>query len=177
MSDFIRPLPSRCSITRLFGEAGKHFIDHIDEKSGTWVHGQICASCRQRSPCHCLGPDPSGQHSGIDFACQEGTTIAAVVDGMVVRRGPGRNASPHANGLVIVQLVSAMGYDSWHLTYRNVHDFCVKEGDHIRAGDRIGYSGLSEPGSPYLHIELQDLHMQYRPIPLPPCACDICDKK
>jgi murein DD-endopeptidase MepM/ murein hydrolase activator NlpD len=91
---------------------------------------------------------------------------------MIVRIGVGRDAAAHASGNVIVQLVSAMGYDSFWLTYRNIRQPTVKPGQRIKQGDRIAYSGYIGAGAPYLHVEFQDRNMQYHPVPIPPTICE-----
>jgi hypothetical protein len=173
---FKSPLPPRYPVTRLYGETGPHFHSHIDDVTGLWIQGQVCAGCRKTSPCGCLNPEPTGQHRGIDYGCLDGIPIAAMADGMVVRTGTGRQRTPHTPGLVLVQLVSVIDYDSWWLTYRNIREFCVTPGDRIKAGDRIGYLGFPGAGAPYLHVELQDVELQYHPPPVEPSICEDCDR-
>lgn len=177
MSELLRPVPAPFPVTRLYGEVGENFPHHIDPETGRWIKCQLCAGCKKPAPCGCLNPAPYGQHTGTDFACREGTPVVAAADGMVVRVGAGRDANAHTPGLVIVQLVSALGFDNWWLTYRNVREFCVQPGAHVKAGDRLGYTGYAGTGAPYLHVDLQDLQMQYRPLPVRPSICDECRRE
>lgn len=170
---FHRPVPIAFPILRHFGAAGTIFNWHIDEATGLWKPGRVCANCKKVEPCACLTPEYYGQHRGVDFACPEGTPILAMTDGVVIRTGINPDPTHHDAGLVMVMLVSRVGYDNWFLTYRHITEFCERPtGRMVKAGDRLGYSGYTGPGAPYLHVDLQDLKGQWHPLPIKPQICD-----
>lgn len=98
-------------------------------------------------------------HRGVDLEAPFGTPVLAVDDGVVriagdhdayddlvvqVAHGPG-------GGLVCDRSPEACAFStSMHLS-----DVAVAEGDVVRAGDVIGYSGISESGFEHLHFEIR----------------------
>lgn len=86
-------------------------------------------------------------HTGIDFAASIGTPIYATADGKVTSvevkfSGYGK----------LVEIDHGFGYKT---RYAHMHEFAVREGQHVKRGDLIGYvgnTGLST--APHLHYEV-----------------------
>ena len=91
-------------------------------------------------------------HQGQDLVTAEGTPIAAVSDGTVVRTVDGTASRP---GFVVVR--HNIGGQVYHSGYLHVWDAesHVSVGDSISAGDTIGVVGDSGPTvTPHLHLEI-----------------------
>lgn len=86
-------------------------------------------------------------HTGLDFACPQGTPIYASGDGVVAFAGR------HKNGYGIhININHGYGYVT---KYGHMSELKVKKGQKIKRGDIIGYSGntgLSK--GPHLHYEI-----------------------
>ena len=91
----------------------------------------------------------SGQykmHNGVDLRASEGTPLIAANDGIVI------NASNNicGNGLIIDGSPYTTGY--CHLSSISVND-----GDYVRAGDLIGYTGTTGSSTaPHLHFTVKE---------------------
>lgn len=86
-------------------------------------------------------------HQGIDFAASIGTPIYATADGRIAV------ASVKFSGYgKSVEIDHGFGYRT---RYAHMHGFVVREGQHVKRGDLIGYvgnTGLST--APHLHYEV-----------------------
>ena len=88
-----------------------------------------------------------GYHTGVDYACKEGTDIIAVADGKI------ENATWGASyGTQLVQKVEG----GW-VIYAHLSKALVKAGDKVKKGQHIGESGNTGNSSgPHLHFEMRD---------------------
>lgn len=85
-------------------------------------------------------------HNGIDYACAIGTPVYAVADGTVQNA---KDGGSYGNYI-----------DIWHgdagSLYAHLKSFVVKVGQQVKAGDLIGYSGVTgQVEGPHLHFELR----------------------
>lgn len=88
-----------------------------------------------------------GYHTGVDYACKEGTDILAVADGKVEAANWGKSY-----GTQIVQKVAG----GW-VIYAHLSKSLVKAGDMLTKGQHIGESGNTGNSSgPHLHFEMRD---------------------
>ena len=88
-----------------------------------------------------------GYHSGVDYACKEGTDILAVANGKVEAANWGKSY-----GTQIVQKVEG----GW-VIYAHLSKALVKAGDMLTMGQHIGESGNTGNSSgPHLHFEMRD---------------------
>jgi murein DD-endopeptidase MepM/ murein hydrolase activator NlpD len=88
-----------------------------------------------------------GYHTGVDYACKEGTDILAVADGKVESANWGKSY-----GTQIVQKVAG----GW-VIYAHLSKSLVKAGDMLTKGQHIGESGNTGNSSgPHLHFEMRD---------------------
>lgn len=88
-----------------------------------------------------------GYHTGVDYACKEGTDILAVADGKVEAANWGKSY-----GTQIVQKVEG----GW-VIYAHLSKSLVKAGDMLTMGQHIGESGNTGNSSgPHLHFEMRD---------------------
>jgi murein DD-endopeptidase MepM/ murein hydrolase activator NlpD len=88
-----------------------------------------------------------GYHTGVDYACKEGTDILAVADGKVESANWGKSY-----GTQIVQKVEG----GW-VIYAHLSKSLVKAGDMLTKGQHIGESGNTGNSSgPHLHFEMRD---------------------
>lgn len=86
-------------------------------------------------------------HTGVDFAAQIGTPIYATADGVVDQLEV--NFSGYGKSII---LDHGFGYRT---RYAHMHDFAVRQGQHVKRGELIGYvgdTGLST--APHLHYEV-----------------------
>ena len=90
-------------------------------------------------------PRSGHSHQGVDLMVPGGTPIHAVESGVIIKEGWQSNGA-----LVITQLgASGTGYYYGHNTSNTVH-----EGQHVRAGQIIGYSGdTGASGAFHVHFE------------------------
>jgi murein DD-endopeptidase MepM/ murein hydrolase activator NlpD len=88
-----------------------------------------------------------GYHTGVDYACKEGTDILAVADGKI------ENATWGASyGTQLVQKVEG----GW-VIYAHLSKALVKPGTAVKKGQHIGESGNTGNSSgPHLHFEMRD---------------------
>lgn len=88
-----------------------------------------------------------GAGRGVDLAQDRGSPVYAVADGDVVYAGRGIQG---AGNLVILR------HSASHLSaYMYNSNMLVREGDRVRAGDRIAASGEAPDGRELLHFEIR----------------------
>ncbi|MCU0298137.1 MAG: M23 family metallopeptidase [Candidatus Nanopelagicales bacterium] len=88
----------------------------------------------------------SGQHSGLDFAAPEGTTIRAAESGRVVSSGP---AGAYGN------LIEIAHGDGTRTRYAHLSDIDVRVGETVKRNQHIGDLGNTGNSSgPHLHFEV-----------------------
>lgn len=78
------------------------------------------------------------QHNAVDIPVPQGTLIAAAAGGIV------KDVADHGLGFNYITIEHPGGYAT---LYGHLTKFTVKPGDHVIAGDPIGYSG-GRPGTP-----------------------------
>lgn len=89
-----------------------------------------------------------GPHEGIDILSPLGTAVRASAAGKVIFAGSG----PDAYGLTVILFHGGR----WTTTYSFLQKVTVKEGDEVKAGERIGLvgdTGLAR--EPQLHFEVR----------------------
>ena len=87
-------------------------------------------------------------HEGIDVLADKGTAIRASAAGRVIFAGQG----PEEYGLTVIIYHSGR----WTTTYSYLGKLTVKEGDKVKAGERIGLVGQTGLASePQLHFEIR----------------------
>ena len=87
-------------------------------------------------------------HDGIDILGTEGTAVRASAAGKVIFAGPGPDE--YGNTVIIYHA------GRWTTTYSYLGKITVKEGDRVKAGERIGtvgQTGLAD--QPQLHFEIR----------------------
>lgn len=86
------------------------------------------------------------EHSGMDFAAEEGTSVLAAADGTVVK----------AEFDVQKGNYIEIGHEGGYATvYCNLKEMYVQPGDTVRTGDKIGTVGKTGMATgPHLHLEL-----------------------
>lgn len=87
-------------------------------------------------------------HDGIDILGTEGTAVRASTAGKVIFAGPG----PDEYGKTVIIYHAGR----WTTTYSYLGKITVKEGDRVKAGERIGtvgQTGLAD--QPQLHFEIR----------------------
>lgn len=92
--------------------------------------------------------DGKGGHDGIDVLADEGTAVRSAAAGKVIFAGQG----PDEYGMTVIVWHSGR----WTTTYSYLSKITVKEGDAVRAGERIGLvgqTGLAQ--EPQLHFEIR----------------------
>lgn len=90
----------------------------------------------------------SSGHEGIDVLAPEGTAVRASAKGKVIFAGQG----PEEYGLTVIIYHTGR----WTTTYSYLGKITVKEGDKVKAGERIGLVGQSGLASqPQLHFEIR----------------------
>ena len=107
----------------------------------------------------------AGHHTGVDIACPSGTPVYATIGGDVrtkARRGiwgaQGTSKS-HAYGIYIVINDDKDGSD-W--AYCHLSKVLVKEGQKVKTGQLIGYSGnTGNSTGPHLHVERRPRYGRY----------------
>ena len=96
-------------------------------------------------------------HSGIDFAAPIGTPIYATADGVI------DEVSVRFSGYgKMIVIDHGFGYRT---RYAHMHDFAVRQGQHVKRGELIGYvgdTGLST--APHLHYEVMMNGTQINPV-------------
>lgn len=88
-------------------------------------------------------------HTGIDISMPEGTVLGALRDGVVDRVYDGSGA--------IGKGLSIKFDDGSRAIYGHLSDVSVKVGEHIDAGETIGFSGnTGHSTGPHLHFAMKD---------------------
>lgn len=96
-------------------------------------------------------------HDGIDILADEGTAARAAAAGKVIFAGQG----PEEYGLTVIVWHSGR----WTTTYSFLSKVTVKEGDPVKAGERVGLvgeTGLAE--EPQLHFEIRRNKLAQDPV-------------
>ena len=89
----------------------------------------------------------SKHHNGIDVACRVGSPVRAVLSGVVIRAGRWGGYGK----LIEVR----HPHEDMKTRYGHLSRLLVKEGDRVKRGDVIGYSGNTGASTaPHLHFEL-----------------------
>ena len=97
------------------------------------------------------------EHTGIDIQAEEGSDILAFAAGTVDYIG-----ESEAYGLYM-QLTHANGVSSF---YAHCSDICVKKGQSVAAGEKIGTVGdTGNATGPHLHLELKKDGSRIDPLP------------
>ena len=93
-------------------------------------------------------------HNAVDIMAARGTPVVAVADGTVGRLGSG------GAGGIAVYLVDAGGRYAYYYAHLDRLAAGLAEGQHVRAGDVLGYvgsTGNAPPGAPHLHFAVYDV--------------------
>jgi N-acetyl-anhydromuramyl-L-alanine amidase AmpD len=99
-----------------------------------------------------FGNRPGGFHYGIDFAAKDGTPIYAAQAGTVEHIGP---AQGFGHWIVIDHPTEAGSGTTVYGHMWNAFATGLKRGDHVRAGQLIGYVGSNgQSTGPHLHFEV-----------------------
>ena len=94
----------------------------------------------------------SGTHNGVDFRASLGTSVMAMADGVVLGVGDTDSTCPGASfgKFVFIKYNNGLSSTFGHLSLIKVH-----EGDHIKRGEKVGYSGnTGHTTGPHLHVSL-----------------------
>nr|WP_040801929.1 M23 family metallopeptidase [Staphylococcus simiae] len=91
--------------------------------------------------------DFDSKHYGIDYAIPKDTPIKAVTNGTVTR------TFDNQLGGKVLQIAEDNG--QYHQWYMHLNRYNVKEGDHVKAGDVIAYSGNTgeQTTGPHIHFQ------------------------
>jgi murein DD-endopeptidase MepM/ murein hydrolase activator NlpD len=112
--------------------------------TGGWVRPSYAAVV---SP---YGPRWGRMHKGIDFGAHYGAPIRAIGDGYVIGAGYLSEESGYGQ---ITLIRHSNGYVS---AYAHQSTMLVHAGDHVHAGDVIGYVGATgHVTGPHLHFEIR----------------------
>ena len=94
-----------------------------------------------------ITPRPA-RHRALDFAAPKGTPVYAAKSGTV--RFAGYNKGGYGNLIIIDH---AEGYSTY---YAHLSKILVSEGDHVKAGEKIGLVGSTGRSTgPHLHFEIR----------------------
>lgn len=89
-------------------------------------------------------------HQGIDIRAVEGTPIFASADGIVTKAAPDSKGVNNGGGHMIF-IDYGNGVEA---RYMHLSAYGVKAGDHVQAGDIIGFTGnTGDSSTPHLHFE------------------------
>ncbi|HCF24964.1 MULTISPECIES: M23 family metallopeptidase [unclassified Novosphingobium] len=104
-----------------------------------------------------------GPHEGIDLLSPEGTAARASAAGKVIFAGQG----PEEYGLTVILFHGGR----WTTTYSFLSKVTVKEGDEVKAGERIGLVGETGMATePQLHFEVRKNRVPLDPAKMLPKA-------
>lgn len=104
-----------------------------------------------------------GPHEGIDLLSPEGTAARASAAGKVIFAGQG----PEEYGLTVILFHGGR----WTTTYSFLSRITVKEGDPVKAGERVGLVGETGMATePQLHFEVRKNRVPLDPAKLLPKA-------
>lgn len=92
----------------------------------------------------------SGSHSGVDFRASIGTPVKAVADGVILGVGDTDKDCPYASFGKFIFIKHNNGLST---TYGHLSLIKVSEGQTVKRGDIIGYSGnTGHTTGPHLHL-------------------------
>jgi murein DD-endopeptidase MepM/ murein hydrolase activator NlpD len=98
-----------------------------------------------------------GPHEGIDLLSAEGTAVRASAAGKVIFAGQG----PEEYGLTVIVFHGGR----WTTTYSFLSKVTVKEGDEVKAGERVGLVGETGMATePQLHFEVRKNRVALDPV-------------
>ncbi len=98
-----------------------------------------------------------GPHEGIDLLSPEGTAVRASAAGKVIFAGQG----PEDYGLTVIVFHGGR----WTTTYSFLSKVTVKEGDTVKAGERVGLVGDTGMATePQLHFEVRKNRVALDPV-------------
>lgn len=98
-----------------------------------------------------------GPHDGIDVLSPEGTAVRAAAAGKIIFAGQG----PEDYGLTVIVFHGGR----WTTTYSFLSRVTVKEGDPVKAGERIGLVGETGIATePQLHFEVRKNKVPLDPV-------------
>jgi murein DD-endopeptidase MepM/ murein hydrolase activator NlpD len=101
-------------------------------------------------------------HEGQDVSAAEGTPLLAVTSATVSRRA---YQDGGAGNYIVLRAGDGHDYVYMHLRYAAL----VHEGDHVSAGERVGYVGQTGAASgPHLHFEVWTAHWRDGGHPIDP---------
>lgn len=104
-----------------------------------------------------------GPHEGIDLLSPEGTAVRASAAGKVIFAGQG----PEEYGLTVILFHGGR----WTTTYSFLSKVTVKEGDEVKAGERVGLVGETGMATePQLHFEVRKNRVALDPVKFLPKA-------
>ncbi|MBN8500114.1 MAG: M23 family metallopeptidase [Sphingomonadales bacterium] len=104
-----------------------------------------------------------GPHEGIDLLSPEGTAVRASAAGKVIFAGQG----PEDYGLTVIVFHGGR----WTTTYSFLSKVTVKEGDEVKAGERVGLVGETGMATePQLHFEVRRNRVALDPVKYLPKA-------
>ncbi len=122
-------------------DAPKGLPDTVAPSFGWPVQGKV-----RRAYSAPLGTNPG--HEGIDVLGAEGTAVRASAAGTVIFAGQG----PEEYGMTVIIYHSGR----WTTTYSYLSKITVKEGNKVKAGERIGLVGQTGLATePQLHFEIR----------------------
>ncbi|MGQ9678862.1 MAG: peptidoglycan DD-metalloendopeptidase family protein [bacterium] len=89
----------------------------------------------------------SPEHMAVDLACQKGSPVRAVADGLVVEKGVDKQFGR------FILLRHEKGYESY---YGHLETWLVQRGDTVKVGQTIGRVGMTgQASAPHLHLEIR----------------------
>ena len=98
-----------------------------------------------------------GPHEGIDILSPEGTAVRSAAAGQVIFAGQG----PEDYGLTVIVFHGGR----WTTTYSFLSKVTVKEGDTVKAGERVGLVGETGMATePQLHFEVRKNKVPLDPV-------------
>lgn len=123
----------------VFPVAGDHNIGYDAASCGT---GRCEISC----PDAHANSDYGGDHHGIDVFAWHRAPLVAVADADVVAVGV-----PSSTSGLRVRIQDACG---WEYYYGHLDEAVVSVGQHVRAGELLGYMGYTGTASDHLHFNV-----------------------
>lgn len=135
------PTPKPAPSPSISTDDSKDLPDTVAPKFAWPVKGKVRRAFQ-------AGKDGKTGHDGIDVLAAEGTAARAAAAGKVIFAGQG----PEEYGLTVIIWHSGR----WTTTYGFLSKITVKEGDPVKAGERVGLvgdTGLAE--EPQLHFEIR----------------------
>lgn len=123
--------------------------------SGGWVN-PVAKGWTVGAAFHQAGTWSKGWHTGYDFAIAVGTPVVAAGAGKVTEINP---MDPAWGNQVVIshgKLRTDDGRERYvESTYNHLHDFQVKVGDTVTAGQLVGHVGMTgRTFGPHLHFEM-----------------------